>query len=121
MVTIDINKEVIKTLKDIGVPVSFLTCKQQPKPDVYVTFFEVLANNEDYADDKATTDTHLIQVDIWALYGNSIASLKEKIIKAMENNSFKLKAINADQFEEETNLIHKAIEFYKKNNKEEDD
>lgn len=98
-------------LKDVGVPVSFLKNISSPKPPIYITFFEVVGIPTNYSDNKAKNRTITVQVDIWATYGSSLFKLQKDIIGAMEIAGFKLKAVRADMYEVDTNLVHKPLEF----------
>lgn len=107
----NVNIAIMQTLKDIGVPVSFLVCKEEPKPALYVTFFEVNADESDYADDKAITEEINVQVDIWATFGSSISGIRKSIITSMKSNGWALTNQGTDLYESDTNVLHKVLEF----------
>lgn len=107
----NVHQVVITALKNIGAPVSFLKNIDNPKPPIYVTFFEVAGIPTNHSDNKAKNRAITVQVDIWATYGNSLFILKKDIIKAMKEAGFSLTAVRADMYEVDANLVHKPLEF----------
>lgn len=107
----NVNERVMNALKDIGIPVSFLKNSDNPKPPIYITFFEVTGIPILHSDNKAKGRTVTIQVDLWGTYGNSLFKLQKDVITAMEEVGFRLSAIRPDMYEEETNIVHKPLEF----------
>lgn len=103
------NSKVIKALKDISVPVNFI--KRDNKVSTSISFFVVNGMPSKFEDDGYEYIEHLIQIDIWAEYGNSITKITKDVINAMEVAGFTLSSIRADMYESDTNIVHKPIEF----------
>ncbi len=78
-----------------------------PKPP-YITFFE-LSNSEDAsADDNEFSDQIEYQVDIWSSSSFSqIAKATQRVMRSLGFTHVSL----PDQFEEDTGIFHKAMQF----------
>lgn len=113
----NLNSKILKTLENVGVPVSFI--KRDKKAPIEITFFTINGTPDNFNDNNYECIEHLIQVDIWAKYGNSITDITRKVIKAMQDNNFYLSSVRADMYESDTDMIHKPIEFRYIENKSE--
>ena len=103
-----VSKEVINTLKNIGVPVSFQTTKTDKFP--YVTFFTYLDTGRLHSDDKETITGYFVQVDVWskADYTNLVKDIHESMLTA----NF-IKQQYHDLYEPDTGVYHKVMRFLK--------
>lgn len=109
-----INKIIIDTLKPINIPVSFQ--RYTGKAKTYITFHEYFTSGEEYEDDFEFYTGHYIQVDIWSKedYTDIVKEVKEKL----ENIGFK-RLNEADLYESDTEIYHKALRFFYLEEKEE--
>ena len=101
-----VSKEVINTLKDIGVPVSFQTSKTDKFP--YVTFFTYLDTGMLHSDDKETITGYFVQVDVWSK--TDYTSLVKDIQGSMLAANF-IKQQYHDLYEPDTKVYHKVMRF----------
>jgi len=103
-----INQEVIKALKDIGVPVSFQT--YTGAADTYITFFTYLDKPEQHADDKETITGHYVQIDVWSK--KDYTELVKTVYKKMLDAGFTKQSFY-DLYEDDVKIYHKAMRFFK--------
>ena len=77
-----INQQIIAALSTLDIPVSFQT--YLGTSTTYVTFFEILGQGSQYADNKATNSEHYIQIDLWSKddYSDYIAEIRSLIDSA---------------------------------------
>ena len=103
-----VSKEVINTLENIGVPVSFQTSKTDKFP--YFTFFTYLDRGTLHGDDKEVVTGYFVQVDVWSKtdYTNLVASVHQ----AMIEGGF-IKQSYYDLYETDTKVYHKVMRFLK--------
>lgn len=102
------NKEIIKALKPLGVPVLY-GWYDESLNKTHITFFTFNEVPEDYSDDEYESIENYIQVDIWSK--ENVEELKKKVKKAMKDNGFRF-IEGKDQFEPDYKLYHKAMRFY---------
>lgn len=103
-----INQDVIKALKDTGVPVSFQT--YTGTADSYITFFTYLDKPEQHADDKETITGHYVQIDVWSK--GDYTDLVNAVHKRMLAAGF-IKQSFYDLYEQDLKIYHKAMRFIK--------
>lgn len=101
------NKKILESLKDLGVPVLY-GWYDESLNKTHITFFTFNEIPEDYSDDDYESLENYIQVDIWSK--ENVESLKRKIKKAMKDNGFRY-TDGRDQFEIDRKLYHKALRF----------
>lgn len=108
-----INKQIIDTLKPLGVPVGFQ--KYSGTESTYITFHEYLQSGEEFEEDDEAFTGHYVQVDIWSkadyttLAGNIKVLLKAADFKRLDE---------ADLYEPDTGIYHKGLKFYYLESKE---
>lgn len=78
-----------------------------PKPP-YITFFEVSNSTGQAADDDEYSSDIEIQVDIWTT--GSYLNIQKEVHRIMKSMGF-LHTSLPDQYEKDTQIIHKAIQF----------
>lgn len=103
-----INKEVTNALKDIGIPVSFQTSKNEKYP--YITFFTYFDRGTLHSDDTETITGYFIQIDIWSK--TDYTELVKKVHQSMLAANF-IKQRYYDLYEEDTKVYHKVMRFLK--------
>lgn len=103
-----INRDVIKALEDIKVPVSFQTYSGDA--DTYITFFTYLDKAELHSDDKETVTGYYVQIDIWSRA--DYTNLAKEVHQSMLTANF-TKINFYDLYEEDLNIYHKAMRFLK--------
>ena len=102
------NKQIIDTLKNLGVPVSFQT--YSGTETTYVTFFTYLENVESYADNKETSIGNYTQVDVWSK--GDYTTLVSSVLEALKQAEFRRTYIT-ELYENDTKLYHKVIRITK--------
>jgi len=103
-----VNKFVKQALAGIGVPVSVSTYKGNA--ETYVTFFEMLEQGENFADDREIATGHYVQVDVWRK-GESPTETTEAVKAAMGKAGF-VRRESRELYESEANIYHRALRFY---------
>ena len=85
-----VSKEVINTLKHLGVPVSFQTSKSGKFP--YITFFTYLDTGRLHSDDKETITGYFVQVDVWSKtdYTSLVKDIHESMLTANINVTIRI-------------------------------
>lgn len=104
----DLNNLIINTLEPLSIPVLYGWYDKNIK-DTHITFYEYLENDEDYADDEATSTEHYIQLDIWSK-GNT-KELKKQVKLLLKEVGFRFQE-GQDFFETDTEIYHIAMRFY---------
>lgn len=102
-----INKVILDTLRNIGVPVSFQT--YSGTATTYITFFEYLQLAENYADNVDRTAGHYIQVDIWSK--GDYTTLRNITLAALKAVGFS-KTHETEVFENDTLIYHKVLRLF---------
>jgi len=99
-----INQQIITALSTLGIPVSFQT--YVGTLTTYVTFFEILGQGSQYADNKATNSEHYIQIDLWSKgdYSAYITQIRSLINSA----GFGFPKEN-ELYENDTKFYHKVF------------
>lgn len=103
-----INNEVLRALKDIGIPVSFQTSKNEKYP--YLTFFTYLDTTIQHADDEEIITGYFIQIDIWSK--TDYIKIAKEVHQSMLTANF-IKQRFHDLYEEDTKVYHKVMRFFK--------
>ena len=83
----------------------------------YLTMFEMLNRNTEFADDKALMNTVNIRIDIWS-DRNNLFELSAEVQRCIES-TFAMCSVElqSDMYEEDTNIYHKPINVTIKTNK----
>lgn len=103
-----INYEVTEALKNIGVPVSFQTSKNDKYP--YITFFTYLDRGTLHSDDSENITGYFIQIDIWS--ETDYTQLVKEVHQSMLSANF-IKQRYYDLYEKDTKVYHKVMRFLK--------
>lgn len=77
-------------------------------PDKYITFFELVNFDSNYADNEAKTSDIHMQVDVWS-HGNT-GPIAAEVNKIMESIGFIRKGC-VDLYEKDTRIHHKALRY----------
>lgn len=77
--------------------------------DTHITFSYMTDTDANYSDDKSENEEYYIQVDIWSR--EDCFLLKRKVKKLLKKAGFTYVAGN-DDYEQETEIYHKAMRFY---------
>jgi hypothetical protein len=111
------NKLIIKTLKPLGIPVTFQY--YDGSESTYITFFSYANKGEKYADDDEIITGYYMQLDIFSK--TSYTNILEQVNKLMKEAGFIRKPAGPELFEDDTKLYHKPVRFffYVENTKEE--
>lgn len=102
------NSEILKALKDIGVPVRFQS--YTGKEESYITFFTYLDKPELHSDDKEVITGNYIQIDVWSK--KDYTDLVDKVHQNMIDGGFR-KLNFYDLYEDELKVYHKVMRFLK--------
>lgn len=112
-----VNKLIIDTLKPLGIPTRFQTCKG--KEETYITFFCYNEQGECFADDIEIATGFYMQTDIWSK--ENIEQLKIDTVKLLKKAGFIKRPGAPDLYEPDTEIFHKCLRFfYYIENKEEE-
>lgn len=101
-----INSIVLNALKDIGVPVAFQV--YDGDEETYITFFEYNQFSALAADNEEQITAHFIQIDVWS--SSNYSSLVDRVKMKMKEIGFR-RTSEADLYEPDTEIFHKAIRF----------
>lgn len=104
------NDQIINALASIGVPVSVQT--YFGKATTYITFFTYLENVESYADNKETSISDYIQVDVWSK--GDYTTLVNSVLNALKQAEFRRTYVT-EMYENDTKMFHKIIRVNKNN------
>ena len=102
------NETVMETLSDLGIPVRFQHYSGTETP--YLTFFNYLESGQLHADDEEKLTGIYIQLDLWS--EGDYTDLVSQIHNRMTNAGFLRRNFN-DLYEQNTNLHHKVMRYYK--------
>lgn len=102
------NKLIIDTLKSLGVPVSFQV--YSGAETTYITFFNYLENVESYADNKETSISNYIQVNVFSK--GDYTALVNSVLDALKQAGFRRTYVT-ELYENDTKLYHKIIRITK--------
>ena len=102
------NKLIIDTLKNLGVPVVFQ--KYSGIETTYITFFNYLENAEGYADNEETSIGYYIQVDVWSK--SDYSTLVVSVLEALKLAGFRRTYVT-EFYENDTKIYHKLIRVTK--------
>ena len=102
------NKQIIDALKTLGVPVSFQ--KYEGNLSTYITFFNYLENVESYADNKETSISSYIQVNVFSK--GDYTTLVNSVLYALEQAEFRRTYVT-EMYESDTKIFHKVIRIAK--------
>lgn len=102
------NSEILKALKDIGVPVRFQS--YTGKEESYITFFTYLDKPELHSDDKEVITGNYIQIDVWSK--KDYTDLVDRVHQNMIDAGF-IKLNFYDLYEDELKVYHKVMRFLK--------
>ncbi len=102
------NTGVMGALSDLGIPVRFQHYSGEEKP--YVTFFNYLESGELFADDQEKITGYYTQLDLWS--EGDYTDLVSQIHQRMTEAGF-LRRSFSDLYEQNTNLHHKVMRYYK--------
>lgn len=108
----------LSVLDTVNVPFSYI--KKYKDANIYVTYFIVNTEPIGYEDDDYKYYKYDVQIDVWSKYDTDNAEVINMIINRMKYNGFILTRLGSDIYENETDLLHKAIEFTINLKKEED-
>lgn len=104
------NDEIVKALKDLGIPVSFQHYSGTVK--TYITFFNYDEENEDSSEDEQEIEGYYPQIDVWS--NGDYTDLVKQVKTAMINAGYEF-TNGQDLFEDNTKTYHKALRFFKAN------
>lgn len=76
----------------------------------HVTFFLIMDEDGEYANDDNYSEEYYIQVDIWSKSSKESRALKKSVKKHLKNLEFCYED-GADLFENDTKIFHKALRF----------
>ena len=102
------NKLIIDTLKSLGVPVSFQV--YSGTATTYITFSKYLENVESYADNKETSISNYIQVNVFST--GDYTALVNSVLDALKTAGFRRTYVT-EIYENDTKLYHKVIRITK--------
>lgn len=102
------NKFIISNLSKLNVPVSFR--HYTGSADTYITFFEYINTDEEYADDEAIVTGRYYQFDIWSK--TNYSKLVKDVEKMLKEMKFRKRSHNDAPYEKDTGLYHKVLRYY---------
>lgn len=102
-----INRLILDALKPLNLPVTFQ--KYTGKVSTYITFHEYFTGGEEYEDDEEKYTGHYIQVDIWSK--NDYTDIVREVRDRLQTAGFK-RLNEADLYEPDTGIYHKALKFF---------
>jgi hypothetical protein len=102
-----INKLIIDTLENIGVPVSFQ--RYLGTETTYITFFEYLQQGESYADNAEKNTGHYVQVDVWSK--TDYIALRDSALAALKAARFS-RVYETEFYEDDTKIFHKILRLF---------
>lgn len=102
------NKLIIDTLKSLGVPVSFQV--YSGTATTYITFFNYSENVESYADNKETSISNYIQVNVFSK--GDYTDLVNSVLEALKQAEFRRTYVT-EMYESDTKFYHKVIRITK--------
>ena len=102
------NKQIIDALKNLSVPVSFQT--YSGTATTYITFSKYLENVESYADNKETSISNYIQVNVFSK--GDYTTLVDSALDALKTVGFRRTYVT-ELYENDTKLYHKVIRITK--------
>ncbi|MBW8382215.1 MAG: hypothetical protein K0M69_06820 [Youngiibacter sp.] len=101
------NKKILEALTPLGVPVKFQ--KHSGAANQYITFHEYFQTGEAYDDDVESLTGRYFQVDIWSKTDYEVLVIQVK--SQMKNAGF-TRIDEADLYESDTRIYHKALRYY---------
>ena len=101
------NKKILEALTPLGVPVKFQ--KHSGAASQYITFDEYFQTGEAYEDDKESLIGGYLQIDIWSKIDYEVLVIQVKL--QMKNAGF-TRIDEADLYEPDTGIYHKALRYY---------
>ena len=101
------NKKILETLTPLGVLVKFQ--KHSGSANQYITFHEYFQTGEAYDDDEESLTGRYIQVDVWSRTDYEVLVIQVKL--QMKNAGF-TRIDEADLYEPDTGIYHKALRYY---------
>ena len=101
------NKKIHEALTPLGVPVKFQ--KHSGAANQYITFHEYFQAGEAYDDDEESLTGRYVQVDIWSKIDYEVLVIQVK--NQMKNAGF-TRIDEADLYESDTRIYHKALRYY---------
>ena len=102
------NKQIIDALKNLSVPVSFQT--YSGSATTYITFSKYLENVESYADNKETSISSYIQVNVFSK--GDYTTLVNSVLDALKQAEFRRTYVT-EMYESDTKIFHKVIRITK--------
>lgn len=103
------NKEIIKALKDIGIPVYFIN-KKDTKAKEYI-IFSYTANPVKFADNEEDLTNILVYINLYMK--DNFLAMKKKIETKMKELGYIRKAVPNAYYEEKLELYNQALQFTK--------
>ena len=102
------NKQIIDALKNLSVPVSFQT--YSGSATTYITFSKYLENVESHADNKETSISSYIQVNVFSK--GDYTTLVNSVLDALKQAEFRRTYVT-EMYESDTKIFHKVIRITK--------
>ena len=101
------NKKILEALTPLGVPVKFQ--KHSGSAKQYITFHEYFQTGEAYDDDEERLTGRYIQVDVWSRTDYEVLVIQ---VKSQMRNAGFTRIDEADLYESDTGIYHKALRYY---------
>lgn len=112
---IDLKPEILQALRGntalvelLGGPKVWPEVAPDSTKEPYITFFELVNVDDQFADDKAFSSEIHFQIDVWSK-GNT-SPIAAEVNKTMEALGF-YRTGSVDMYEEDTKTFHKALRY----------
>ncbi|AAU23100.2 hypothetical protein EI976_20325 [Bacillus licheniformis] len=99
---------VMATLKDIGVPVRFITYSGDE--DTYILFYVYTVSDALSMEDEETFANHYVQISIFTKDPTKYSELEKEVKSRLKRAGF-FRSNEQDLYENETELFHKVLRY----------
>lgn len=97
-----------ESLSDFKCPIKYR--RYSGKEKTYITYFEINNFDDDYADDKAETEVHSLQIDLFSK--EDVKKLKKDIQKTLKGNFEGVTMLDLTETNSDINHICYRCYFY---------